>query len=604
MIKENNILKKDGKKIIVIFLSILFFSLSLFSLTEYDARYLKLEKTYTLNADGSWIMDYTSKVKINSYTAMRRMFGESFIRYNPKYQELSIVKSVTTMKDGKKVPTPDNGYNEILPYDVHRMPDFAHIREMVVSHTGLELGAVVDFKYRIVTNSGFMPYFSVREHISQIIPVENLTLKFIVPESKNLKFKVLNIEKQPIVKKSAGKKEYIFQFKDLIPYHREPYNNNNDIPFIIATNASSWRNIIPDFNELKLSVNLSNKVSEIKEKSSNKLDFVMKVQDFVSSDIQTTHISTEVTGFNIRKPGELYTTKYGTPLEKAALMYSIFKKYEIPVEIIGYFSGVNFEKTVPTIYLFDKIMLNVSFDERELYLDPVEKQKDFQNYKFAGATLYNLTKNSENKINKINPEDNRIYVSGKVNIDDKISGELNISANGCFYDYKTGIENEKKLLKNILKKIFLKTDVEVEKVFIKSFDEIQAKVKIKGEWLKEKDKFRFLEFFNIPAINSEMVKLDKRKFPIYVKAPFKVNIDLDMKVNDKYNIEYTGENKSMKNTTGMFGLKTENKNNRIKVMSELQINKRRITDYNNFKDIVRSALSNKYLLILKEVDNK
>lgn len=42
-----------------------------------------------------------------THAAMNGLYGESFIVYNPAYQELKIHESYTRQKDGKIVKTPE-----------------------------------------------------------------------------------------------------------------------------------------------------------------------------------------------------------------------------------------------------------------------------------------------------------------------------------------------------------------------------------------------------------------------------------------------------------------------------------------------------------------
>jgi len=55
------------------------------------------------------------------------------------------------MADGKKVETPSNAFNEILPSFAAGAPAFNGLRDMVITHTGLERGAVINLDYTLHT---------------------------------------------------------------------------------------------------------------------------------------------------------------------------------------------------------------------------------------------------------------------------------------------------------------------------------------------------------------------------------------------------------------------------------------------------------------------
>jgi hypothetical protein len=106
---------------------------------ESDAIYKSIKKIYTLNADGSANYQYQHQLKYITHFSFNRLYGESFIVYNPDQQELKINKAETKMVDGKIVPSPENAFNEILPRFAAGAPPFNHLREMVVTHAVLEL---------------------------------------------------------------------------------------------------------------------------------------------------------------------------------------------------------------------------------------------------------------------------------------------------------------------------------------------------------------------------------------------------------------------------------------------------------------------------------
>ncbi|MDX9855024.1 MAG: hypothetical protein RBS81_14670, partial [Tenuifilaceae bacterium] len=55
-----------------------------------DAVLLKQVREYTLNADGSYTYRYYHKRLYNTYFAFHRLFGETFVVYNPDYQSLKV----------------------------------------------------------------------------------------------------------------------------------------------------------------------------------------------------------------------------------------------------------------------------------------------------------------------------------------------------------------------------------------------------------------------------------------------------------------------------------------------------------------------------------
>ena len=125
----------------IVFACLLSFSISVQAAS--DAEYKKLSKSWTLNDDGSQEFHYAMELTIYTHTAMRSAYGETFIVYNPEYQTLKINESYTKQANGAIIKTPDNAFVEVLPRAAANAPAYNHLKEMVIVHTGLELGATI-----------------------------------------------------------------------------------------------------------------------------------------------------------------------------------------------------------------------------------------------------------------------------------------------------------------------------------------------------------------------------------------------------------------------------------------------------------------------------
>ena len=102
-------------------------------------------------------MRVQKELTLFTHAAMNRVYGESFIIYNPEFQTLKIHDSYTRQKDGTIVKTPENALLEVLPSVAADAPAYNGLKEMVVVHTGLELGATIYLDYSVVTRPGYLP---------------------------------------------------------------------------------------------------------------------------------------------------------------------------------------------------------------------------------------------------------------------------------------------------------------------------------------------------------------------------------------------------------------------------------------------------------------
>lgn len=65
---------------------------------ESEAEFRKLSKTYTLRADGSQELRVQKELTLFTHAAMNGLYGETFIVYDPEFQELTIHESYTRQR--------------------------------------------------------------------------------------------------------------------------------------------------------------------------------------------------------------------------------------------------------------------------------------------------------------------------------------------------------------------------------------------------------------------------------------------------------------------------------------------------------------------------
>ena len=185
---------------------------SAFSQTP-DAVYHKIHKTYTLNPDGTYVYEYAHQLKYNSYFAFHRLYGETFVVYDPKFQEVEVLQCKTTMADGKVIHAPQNAFNEVLPSFAKSSGTYNHLRELVITHTGLEVGAVVDLSYKINYKENPMGFFAGMEKLSYSSPVNELVITFNIPAETTISFSG-NVGER-IINENDDVRSYVFIYKNL-----------------------------------------------------------------------------------------------------------------------------------------------------------------------------------------------------------------------------------------------------------------------------------------------------------------------------------------------------------------------------------------------------
>jgi len=433
---------------------LIIFTVSLLAF-DYDAEYLEINQTYQLNKDGSITETYHNKIKLHTYRATQSLFGEDFIIYNPEMQDLIIKKSVTTMADGKLVPTPANGYNEVLPRGAAGDASLTAYREMVVTHTGLERGCVIDFEYSIKSKAGYFPGLMGEVVFAKDNPVKSWTVEVIVPEEMELKFAILNGDLALEKREEKGNRVYSWKRENTDPVLLEP----NLVSFtenqtkLVFSSLQDWDQLFDYFSEAidqqdKFTVEMQQKVIELTKGLSSPFEKKQSLQNFVANHTGYAELHPEFTGFKIKDVVKTYSENSGTSLDKAVLLSSLlnFAGFDAYVSFVS--KSGSFAETVPSLYQFGDLMVTTRWTNGETHiLSPVHSQNNSLDADLSGKFLFRLDK----KLKKIQACKNynekancqAMMINLELSDDLKFSGKGTFNFSGKYNPYYTFRENDK-----------------------------------------------------------------------------------------------------------------------------------------------------------------
>lgn len=298
-----------------------------------EAEFGKLHKTYTLHTDGSQEMRVQKELTLFTHTAMNRLYGESFIIYNPEFQELKIHESYTRQKDGNIIQAPENAFVEVLPSAAADAPAYNGLKEMVVVHTGLELGATIYLDYSVITRPGYLPELDVCEQVEELSPIKEYVFSLSVPESKPLHYELLNGKAAPAVKTANGVKTVTWTLKNVKP---RPSSLDVSLPAgsMQAIVASTYASKADALKVIKQQMASNGKeVAELAKKLTANAQSVEQKRQQLTAYVQglgNCRLSLSQTGYRLRPVAEVIRSAYGTEAEKAALLAALQEAIGIP----------------------------------------------------------------------------------------------------------------------------------------------------------------------------------------------------------------------------------------------------------------------------------
>lgn len=317
---------------------------------ESEAEFRKLSKTYTLRADGSQELRVQKELTLFTHAAMNGLYGETFIVYDPEFQELTIHESYTRQKDGTVIKTPSNALVEVLPSSAANAPAYNHLKEMVVVHTGLELGATIYLDYSIVSKAGYLPELDVCCPVKELSPVKEFIFRLNVPARKSVRYELLNASAKPVIAQGNGMKSFIWTLKDVAPrpYAYPSGRGNLGLVQAVASGmmpvfvASTWPGYTEAVKYLQKQFAVGNtsvvegKVAELTQGlEGNPQAMHNAIANYMAGLYQLGHcnVSLQDAGYRLRPASEVITSAYGTQAELVNLDVTLQRAAGLEAEV-------------------------------------------------------------------------------------------------------------------------------------------------------------------------------------------------------------------------------------------------------------------------------
>lgn len=580
-----------------------------------DAVYLKLVKEYTLNTDGSYDYSCEKELKLLTHFSFHRLYGETFIIYNPDFQELDINHAYTIMADGKKIVTPENAFNKVLPRFASHAPAYNMLREMVVTHTGLEVGAVIHLKYTLHTAKDFMPVFMGTETIGESSPIEEQIIRIRIPKDIELKHKTYNYRTAPEITTEGNFTVYTWIFKDVPLIPHESHRDRSQQAEIVFSAAKDLHRVYDRFVNQEAfrmmpDMKIKDLVKELTSEAKNNLEKTLALQKHVVNNMATYNIPLKHTAFKVRTPAEVMASNGGTPLEKTLLLSTLIKDAGINAIPVMSFPENYYNRALGNLLTENGFYIQVNpRDGKQFYISAVSPASHNLAYDLGGNILLQLDAAIES-LRTFSPE----IKAGEIEFGSGLVIEdLEKFSGTAFLELKNNVNPYFKLTQD---SNFAKTlmtayagKANISRYIPDRLDEAKSEISYE---IEGKDPFTEKEgyyFMNLPQVKNSIYYQHLEKLPterlttLKLDHPVKETYEYTLVLPEKYEFLNPEKEIKMENTAGNLMINFRKKGNELIIKREIHIPDEKIpvTLYHDFRDLMLTWFDQKYRkVIVKE----
>ena len=284
-----------------------------------EAVWEKVSEYVDFHADGSQTYRCSSRLRLLTHRSFNSMYGETFIIYNPQWQKVTINENYTQQADGTIIKAPANALNPSLPFSAVNAPYYNQLRELVVSHTGLEIGATIILDYTIETKPGFAATQEFLHRFNDPSPIDDYTLTVSAPGELTWHGGMINGKEIAASKSADGKWTWhTTQMPGVAP---EVNVDQQALPYVYVSVSSddSRATAVAQLIE-QAAASEDGNLADIIKNDSDKAD-----ESWTNKHVNTCTVPLGVAN-EVRKPAEVATSAYGTVAEKAALTTALLQQ--------------------------------------------------------------------------------------------------------------------------------------------------------------------------------------------------------------------------------------------------------------------------------------
>lgn len=564
-----------------------------------DAQFIKVINEYRLNEDGSQETRFIKELKILTHYAFHSLYGETFIVYNPLYQKLTIREAYTVMADGKKVIAPSNAFNEVLPRAASNFAHAGHLREMVITHTGLEVGAVIHLDYTITTAPGYYPALMAKEVLVTSSPVDSQIITVDIPASVELHHKMLHLRTGPDIFQENGRTRYVWSFSNLPARHAEPFQPRDVeyLPTLVFSTGKDFREIFSGWTSQEAfrwnaSGEMKDRVAKIKSQQVDPFKQALDIQKLVTDEFNLFDVPPDMLGYRVRTAEATWSGNGGTEAEKSVLLCSLLKEAGIQAGLLAVIPEELMDPSLGCLAAIKGfVVVAYPGDDGAVMLSAVRSDDQNLLAELAGHVLIPVDPDvTPGKAKDTNGSADAVFTL-KIDTAARLTGTISAEFRGIMNPF-VALARDKNYAKNMWTSFASAGSVRSFEIMSSAAEQSSLTWKIEcASAFKQQDGYMFLE---IPALKNgfsswQMNYLStSRTTPLNIPYPLEESYSFSLEIPDDLDLITMPGLFTISNQAGSVTIEVAVKKRTIFISRKLRLNVREITNqqYDEFRSLI------------------
>lgn len=564
-----------------IYIVLAFLSIGVLKATETDAVFKKIKKEHIMHTDGSIEYKYYKELQLLSPYAFNRLYGETFVVYNPEYQKLKIHKSYTIMNDGRKVEAPENAFNIVLPRAVTNYSAYNQMEEMVITHTGLDVGCTIYLEYSVISKPGFIKEMMDTEILSESVPVEDYEVVITVPTRRALKFELMNSEAKAEDSNDGKYRSYKWSFGKIgqQAYEQAAPTNYTTAPTLSFSTFPDIKTALLALNKNKamndkLPADLLSKVNSWKKDAKTKMELALNIQKYIVNNISSKHFPLAWHNFILQTPTQVWNANIGNDLEKTILLSKTLQSAGFDAKVMGFVPEKLWHNQIADLANLKHFGVLVQLKGMESFvLSATNNNKRSLDLDYPSSMMMNLETGKVVSLKKVKVG---IYLNAQITIDpdNQIFGQLQFKLNGSCFDALALNQDTNSIARNFSNGLPIDKDKKIEASYTgNSNAKFTIPIKGSGEITKQENYY----FWRLPQMRNGIAAQHlnampiKREFPLVVNA---IEEDYEFMITLPKSVEWVEKEVLVEydESFGKMKVEVKRKDGKIFVKKSLTIN--------------------------------